>query len=148
MHLHLRCLPQRILPPINTPNDKKTKFPQQSLKRLESWRCCSTSSLTCYLRKIRHSVPACGGRIDITSVNVSVLVPSKKSRPYNNHGYSRGCFALLCFAQGAFQLGNRRFFSVHAASFTFKLFIPSLLKVDFILVQVKLLRQWSKRRVS
>ena len=52
-------------------------------------------------------------------MNVSVLVPSKKSRPYNNHGYSRGCFALLCFAQGAFQLGNRRFFSVHAASFTF-----------------------------
>ena len=50
---------------------------------------------------------------------MSVLVPSKKSRPYNNHGYSRGCFALLCFAQGAFQLGNRRFFSVHAASFTF-----------------------------
>ena len=69
-------------------------------------------------------------------------------------------FALLCFAQSVFQLGNRGlFFSVQAASLTFevwgrvwkspsKLFIPGLLKVAFILVQVRLSCKWSQRRVS
>ena len=77
MHLHLRRLPQRILPPVNISNDKQKKSSQQSLKRLNPDIVAQYHHTTCYIRKIRHSVPGCGGRIDIASVHVSVSVPVK-----------------------------------------------------------------------
>ena len=112
MHLHLRRLPQRILPPVNIPNDKQTNK-IHSAKFKETQILTSLLNITTLLVTYEKYVTRFRDVVVVLILRVCTWVfqfPLKRSCPYNDHGYSlyycnyyfdfftraHFCIALLC----------------------------------------------------
>ena len=93
MHLHLRRLPQRILPPVNIPNDKQTNK-IHSAKFKETQILTSLLNITTLLVTYEKYVTRFRDVVVVLILRVCTWVfqfPLKRSYPYDSCGYLRGC---------------------------------------------------------